>query len=209
MLVIFLILMCIVSLTLHGVMDVTVYNQYSDIELVSPVYFCNHGSYNEYPVERTGGSVMMKIDFNFGLDKLPGGILMYKVQRKGNTESDYQSNIDITLAETVGDMSKMMRLLVVWEIERFGESRVRIVLVEHDNKLILNEDKLAKLYDKVNKQFSRSYNPSRYSWLVSANTVLKTTYEIAQKEGLELKIVISKGIKDCNARPALWIDPER
>jgi hypothetical protein len=209
MLMIFLMLMRTVSLTPRGVMNVTVHNQYSDIELVSPVYFCNRGIYNEYPVERTHIGAMMKIRFQFGLDKLPGGILMYEVQRKGNTESDHQPNIDTTFAETVGDTSKMMRLLVTWKIEHFGEPRVRIVLVEHDNELEWDEDELAKLYNKVNEQFSRSYSPSRYSWLVSANTVLEATYEAAQKEGLELKIAISKGIKDWNTRPALWIDPER
>jgi hypothetical protein len=209
MLEIFLMLMCIVSLTLRGVMDVAVHNQYSDIELVSPVYFCNRGIYNEYPVEKTDGIVMMKIDFSFGLDKLPGGILMYEVQRKGNTESDYRSNIDTTFAETVGNTSKMMRFLVIWKIEHSGEPRVHIVLVEHDNELEWDEDKLAKLYDKANDQSSRHYNPSRYTWLVSANTVLEATYEAVQKEGLELKVVISKGIKDWNTRQALWIDPER
>jgi hypothetical protein len=202
-------LMCIVSLTLHRVMDVTVHNQYSDIELVSPVYFCNHGIYNEYPVKRTDVGAMMKIDFRFGLDKLPRGILMYEVQEKGNIRSDHCLNIDTTSAKMVGDTSKMMRFLVTWKIENFGEPRVRIVLVEHDNDLTLNEDKLAKLYNKVNGQFSKQYSPSRYTWLVSANTVLEATYEAVQKEGLELKVVISKGIKDWNTRPALWIDPER
>jgi hypothetical protein len=190
-------------------MDVIVHNRYSDVELVSPVYFCNHGTYNEYPVERTDIGAMMKIGFSFGLDKLPGGILMYEVRRKGNTESDYQFNIDTTFAETVRDTSKMIRLLVVWKIKHFDEPRVHIVLVEHDIELEWNEDKLAKLYDKVNEQSSRHYNPSRYTWLVSDNIVLKTTYEVAQREGLELKIAISKGIKDWSTRPALWIDPER
>jgi hypothetical protein len=202
-------LTCTVSLTPRGVMDVTVHNQYSDIELVSPVYFCNHGSYNEYPVKRTDIGAVMKIGFSFGLDKLPGGILMYEVQRKGNTESDYRPSIDTTFTETVRDTSKIMRFLVIWKIEYFGEPRIHIVLVEHDHEFVLNEDKLAKLYDKVNEQFSRSYISSKYTWLVSANTVLKTTYEVAQKEGLELKIAISKGVKDWNTRPALWIDPER
>src|SRR5690606_26774778 len=121
--------MCTVSLTLHGVMDVAVHNQYPDIELVSPVYFCNRGVYNEYPVERTDIGAMLKIDFSFGVDKLPGGILMYEVQRKGNTESDHKSSSGATCSECVVDTSKTMRLLVVWTIEQFGEARAHIVLV--------------------------------------------------------------------------------
>jgi hypothetical protein len=201
--------MCTVSLTLRGIMDVTVHNQYPDIELVSPVYFCNRGVYNEYPVERTDVGAMMMISFQFGLDKLPGGILMYGVQRKGNIESDHQFSTDATSIEAVEDTSKITRLLVAWKIEHFGEPKVYIVLVEHDSELEWNEDKQAKLYDKVNEQFTRHCNPSRYTWLVSDNIVLETTYEIAQREGLELKIAIYKGIKDWDTRPALWIDPER
>jgi hypothetical protein len=117
-LAIFLILMCITSLTLHEVMNVTVHNQYSDIELASPVYFCNCGTYNEYPIERTSNGITMKIGFRFGLDKLPGGILMYELQRKGNTKSDHRSRgnakslrpprTDITSTNAVEDTSKMM-----------------------------------------------------------------------------------------------------
>jgi hypothetical protein len=198
-----------ISLAPRGAMNATVYHQYSDIELVSPVYFCNRGIYNEYPVERTNDSVMMKIDFNFGLDKLPGGILMYEVQRERGVMSDRQPNADATPTEVVEDTSKTMRLLVVWEIEHFGEPRVYIVLVKHDNELEWDEDKLAKLYDKVNEQFSSHYNSSRYAWLVRDDIVLETAYEVVQKESFELKIVTSKGIKGWNTRQALWIDTER
>jgi hypothetical protein len=190
-------------------MNMIVRNQYSDIELVSPVYFCNRGSYNEYTVERTGIGAVIKIGFSFGLDKLPGGILMYGVQRKGNIESDHQFSTDATSIEAVEDTSKITRLLVAWKIEHFGEPKVYIVLVEHDSELEWNEDKQAKLYDKVNEQFTRRCNPSRYTWLVSDNIVLETTYKLAQKEALELETTISKGIKDCSARPALRIDTER
>jgi hypothetical protein len=209
MLVIFLMLTHAVSLAPRGVMDVAIYNQYLDIELVSPVCFCDCGIYNEHPVARTDVGAMMKISFQFGLEKLPGGILMCEVQREGNIESDCQFSTDTTSIEAAEDTSKITRLLVAWKIEHFGEPIVRIILVEYDRELVLNEDRLAKLYDKVNEQFPKRYNPSRYTWLLSTNTVLETTYEVAQREGLELKIAISEGVKDWNTRAALWIDPKR
>jgi hypothetical protein len=203
-------LICAVSLILYGIMDVVVHNQYSDIELISPVYFCNRGTYDEYPIEKKDVSTMMRIGFSFGLDKLPGGILMYEVQGSGNTKSDCQPSTDTTSTEAVEVTSKMMRLLVVWKIEHFGEPSVYIVLVEHDKELVLNgEDKLAQLYDKVNDQFSRCYSFSESTWLVCDNTVLKATYEIVQKESFELNIAISKGTKDKYTKSALWIDSER
>jgi hypothetical protein len=52
-LAIFLALICDISLTPYETMVMTVYNQCPDIELASPSYFCNHGTYYEHPVERT------------------------------------------------------------------------------------------------------------------------------------------------------------
>jgi hypothetical protein len=201
-----LILTYTASLTLYGVMNVTIHNQYPDIELISPVYFCNRGAYNEYPIERTDDSATMKIEFRFGLDKLPGGILMYEVQRKEKAKSDHRSNTDTTSTEAIEYTSKMIRLLVVWKFESFRKPRVYIVLAEHDNALVLNEDKLAQLYDKINDVPS-SHNLS--GWLMCDNTALTVTYKTVMKKGHELEITISGGVKNEYTRQALWIDPER
>jgi hypothetical protein len=206
-LVIFPILMCTVSLTLHGVMDVAVHNQYPDIELASPVYFCNRGVYNEYPVERTDIGAMLKIDFSFGLDKLPGGILMYEVRRKGNTESDHQSSTDATSIEGVEDTPKTMRLLVVWKIEHFGEARAHIVLVEHDKELEWDEDRLSELHQKCWYSLNAWIDPARNNWLLDDGAVLETTSKV-MNGGYRWDIFISEG-DIVNVRKPLWIDVER
>jgi hypothetical protein len=132
--------------------------------------------------------------------------LMYEIRRKRNRRSDHQSSINTAYAKVIEEASKMTRLLVAWKIDRSGGSKVRIILVECDDKLVLNEDKLAQLYKRVNDI------PSGYhaiTWLMCDNTVLETTYEIEQKTGIELEITISEGDKDENTKSALWIDPER
>jgi hypothetical protein len=193
MLAIFPVLMRIISFTLHKTMIMMVYNQHPDIELVSPTYFCNRGTYNEYPVEKTDAGTMIKIGFRFGLNKLSEGVLMYEVRGKGNTKFDQQPSADTMSTEVVEDTSEIMRLLVAWKIERPRELGVRIVLVEHDNRLVLNEDKLAELYGKVNDLPSEYYG---HSWLVCNNTVLEVAYETVQEYGFGLKISISKGVED-------------
>jgi hypothetical protein len=207
MLAIFIILTCAISPILYKRMVMTVHNQCSGIELVSPVYFCNCETYYEYPVKRTGLSAMMKIDFRFdpNQDELKG-ILICEMQRKGNTKSDRQLNTDITFNEAIEGTSRMMRLLAVWKIKRFGEHKVHIILVECDNKLVLNEDKLEKLYDKVNDIFLE-YNPSK--WLMSDNTVLGTSYMITREEGTELNIRISEETEKKYTMGPMWIDSER
>jgi hypothetical protein len=204
-----LIFMCTASLTLRATMDITVHNQHPDIELVSSVCFCGGGTYNEYPAKRVNTGTMMKIGFRFGLGKLSGGILMYEVQRKGDAESDHQSSTDITSVEAVEDTSKTMLLLVVWKIEGSRKPKTYIILVEHDNGLVLDEDKLAQLHGTINDQLFIRYKISKSTWLVCDNTILEATYETVQKESFKLKITISKGAKDKYTNLALWIDPER
>jgi hypothetical protein len=215
MLVIFLILMCTASFTLHDTMNVTVHNQYSDIELVSLVYFCKCETYNEYSIERMSTDSIMKIGFRFDLEQdEPGGILMYEVQR--DTKSDRQSSIDPISAKVIKDTSKMIRLLVAWRFERPWTIRARIALTEHDNELVLNEDKLAQLYDKIYDIPSEVYNLFfRYdgiyksTWLICNNTVLKEADEVIFEKGIELKITISEGVEDKYTVKPLWIDSTR
>jgi hypothetical protein len=209
MLATFLMLMCTVSLILYETMNVTVHNRSPAIESVSPVYFCNSGACSEYSVERTDASDVIKASYRFGLDKLPGGILMCEVQRKGYIESDHQLNADTTSTEAVENVSEIMRLLVIWKINILWWPRIQIVLAEHDNELLLSEDKLTQLYSKVNEQFFGRHDAAENTWLVCNNTVLETTYEIVQKAGVELKIIITKSVNDLIARPTFWIDPER
>jgi hypothetical protein len=154
-------------------------------------------------------STMVKISLSFSLDKLHSGILIYELQRKGNEASSRQSSANTTSTEVIENTSKMMRLLVTWKIDRSWESRVHIVLVEHNSELVLNEDKLAQLYDRVNDQISRRYNTSKSTWLVYDNAVLEVTYKAIQKEDFGLKVDIFKGAKDEYTKSALWIDPER
>jgi hypothetical protein len=212
MLVISLMLMRTTSLTLHKTMDVAVHNRYPDIELTSPAYFCSHGTLYEYPIETADTGAMMKTGFRYdhGQDEY-GSILMYKVQRK--VKSDHQSNTDITSVE---DTWERIRLLVAWKFKRSKGLNVRIMLVEHDMWLVLNEDNLAKLYEKINDipsgvyiLFFRHDGIYKSTWLIGDDTVLEVAYEVICKECIELKIIISEGAKDKDAKLALWIDSER
>jgi hypothetical protein len=205
MLMIFPMLMYVFSLTFRGAMNMTVHNLCPDIELASPVYFCNLVKYYEYPVKRTNTGTMMTIDFRFNPDQdESGGILMYEIQRKNNVKSDHQANIDTISAKVIEVASKMMRLLVTWKIKRSGKPKVNIMLVEYDDELVLNEDKLAQLYGKINDISSGN---SSFGWLMYDNTVLVAKYEVAEEKDLELKITISKGAK--YTMNSMWINSER
>jgi hypothetical protein len=135
-----------VSFTFPEKMVMTVHNRYLGIELASPVHFCNHGTYYEYS-KRTDTGAMMKLDFRSDPDQAESwGILMYKVQRRGTIRSNQQSSTDTIYAKVIEEASKKIRLLITWKIKRSEAPKLNVMLVEHDNTLILNEDRLVKLH---------------------------------------------------------------
>jgi hypothetical protein len=217
MLVIFFILMCTASLTLHKTIDLTVHNQYSDIELASPAYFHNCEIYNQYSIKRTNAGIMLKTGFRFGLDQNePGGILMYKVKRKENAESNYQSSTNTTSVTHIEDTLRMMQLLVAWKTDHPQKFNVRIVLVEHVNEFVLNETKLAQLYSKINDMPSEVYDwilkygsICKSKWLMCNNKVLEATDEKLIYGKDELKINISEGAEDKDTMKPMRLDPEK
>jgi hypothetical protein len=193
-----------------------VHHQYPDIELGSPICFCSNGAYYVYPVKKVDDGIVMNISFRLDQDE-PGGILMYKVQRNGNARSD-QSNIDTIYAKVIEEASKMMLILITWKIERSGEPKVNIILVEYDSNSILSKDKLARLYDKIIDMHidyypcilcSGIYIYFEYTVLMYNNTALKITYEVMEEVEPELKITISEGVEDEYTMKPMWINPER
>jgi hypothetical protein len=207
MLAMFLMLTCAVSLTLHEVIPVTIYKRHPDIELVSPIYFCAGGAYYEYRVERVDKGVVMKFDFRFDLDRdEPGSILMYEIRKKGHAISDHQSGTDTIYTKAIENASKMTQLLVFWKIKQHEDSESSVILVEYDNELFLNEDKLAQLYENVNDM---PYDCYKCTWSMCNNTTLDAKPWTIRRTDPRLMIEISIGFNEHdNIRPT-WIDPER
>jgi hypothetical protein len=201
------VLTCTGSLTLHKTMIMTVHNQYPDIELESPAYFCNRGKLYEHHIEGTNAGAMIDIDLKFDIDQDElGGILIYEVRKRESIEFDHQSIISAMAARAIGETSEMIRFSILWKIKRFERPKVNTMLIECDNELVSNEDKLAQLYDNID---SRLPNYDRHTWLMCNNTALKGKYDVEQEEGLELKIDISEGVKNEDNIKPIWIDSTR
>jgi hypothetical protein len=88
------------------------------------------------------------------------------------------------------------------------EPRLNVMFVECDNKLVLSEDKLAKLYDEIDNQFFEYY-PSRYTWLMCDHIALAASYKVAREKGIELKIAVFKSLRTPDVIKSVWIDSER
>jgi hypothetical protein len=181
-------------------MMMTISNRHSDIELVSPVYFCAGGTHYAYPVEQKDKGVAMKFDFRFDPDQdESGGILMYEIQRKENAKSNQPSKI-------IEEAPKTIRLLVIWKTKHLKEPKLSVILVEYDNKLVLNENKLAQLYEKFNDIPANYY---RNTWLMWDNITLDESRKLLWHTSFELEIIISKGFRGSDIIRPMWIDSER
>jgi hypothetical protein len=186
-------------------MFMTIDNQHPNIELVSPVHFCNCGEYYEYPVKRTDDGVMMNIRFIFGLGKGNSrGILTYKVQRNAGLE--HQSSIDPMSAKIIEEALKRTRLLITWEIEAFEEPKIKVILAEYENESDLDEDKLEQLYEKFNSISNTCYKSTFFMY---DNTALEVEYETVQETSLESKLTISEASADLDTVRSMWIESER
>jgi hypothetical protein len=206
MLMIFSILMHIVSLTFQKAMVITVRGQYPDMKPISSVYFCNHGTHYEYP-KRTNTGTVMKVEFRFDSDQdVFEGILMCKVRRERDIRFNQQSSTNTIYTKVIEEASKMMQLLVTWKIERLGRLKVNVILIEYDDGLVLNEDKLKQLYDKVNN-IPTNYNESK--WLMCDNTVLEVAHKAVHKAILESTITIFEGPRCCDSIKPMRIDSSR
>jgi hypothetical protein len=202
-------LTCTASLIPRGTMDVTVNNHYSDFEISKPLYFCERRAHDGRPIERIGTGNMTKIGFRFGSERLPSGILIYELRRKGNVEPDYRLDVGIISLEPIEDISRIMQLLVIWKFDPSEEVTIHVMLVEHSNELTLNEDKLEQLYNKIDNQLPKHSDSRKRTWLVTASEVLAVTYKVIHEEDFKLKIDISEGVVDKDTIKPIWIDPYR
>jgi hypothetical protein len=191
-----------VNPTLRRTVVITVHNQYPGIELLSPVHFCNRCTHYECHSKRIGDDNMVKIEFRYDFDQdKPGAILMYGLQ--GEAGSNHRSSTN----KVIEDASKMVGLLVAWRIERSRKLKVNKMLVEYSDELVLDEDKLGQLYDKINDLLP--FYTSKRTWSMSNNTTLAVVYEVVQEASLELEIAIYKRFRDSSTIEPVWIDPTR
>jgi hypothetical protein len=155
------------------------------------------GRWNVAPDQEINVNAIMRncIEFDTRQDILKG-ILAYRTHIQ-HTESD----------QSVQDESKCIWLLVVWCVEYKKGLHVHALLVEHDNELEWDEDRLSELHQKCWYSLNAWIDPARNNWLLDDGAVLETTSKV-MNGGYRWDIFISEG-DIVNVRKPLWIDVER
>jgi hypothetical protein len=159
-------------------------NQFSGIELVSPVYCSENAECYLPPNQRVYADSATQVGFNIDPDQESIGVLIYKLQRKDINEL----NEEAIYSE---DEATSTQIFMVWKVKNSRELYVYSRLIEHDKDHIWNRDRLMKLA-KSYELFNIQHGPIKETWLMHDNTVLMTGLNMThEKECYKLEITIS------------------
>jgi hypothetical protein len=174
-------------------------NRCTNIELVSPVYFTKDTTCHIQFPQQVNTNHIIQANFITGVDRdIFGGILLYRLQRKRDDESDGRYDKDKSTPMST-------QLLVIWRygIDKFYPG---VWLIEHESTFAWDKDKLKRLYNVYGSQY---YDYSNMEiWLLYDNIKLKTVYETSHG-GLEMKVIISEDESSLYSRNPLWINSNR
>jgi hypothetical protein len=185
------------------VFPILVHNRCSDFELVSPVYFGHNVIWHIPPDQKVGVNAVTRAIFGRDINKYTfESVLIYKLQRKKQFESNGQPNTDSTFTE---DTSTSLQLLVIWRSDVRYENgcSMHALLIKHSNAITWNEDTLEKLHSMYLDPLRDNYN-IKDRWLLDDTTVLMITSKWKENNCL-FKITISEGARKDDSMEPLWI----
>jgi hypothetical protein len=194
---------CLRALNARSKVKLIIHHQSPSIELVSPLYYSDGTEWYLLPEQRVDVGLTMQAGFNIDLSQEePTGILMYKLKRKNNEQSNNEiiSNKEEAIC---------VQFIIIWNAWRLGELSVASDLIEHDKDRIWDEDKLVELI-KCYKLFNIQHETIEETILMRDNTMLMTILNATREEEYyKLDMTISEtSIKDDTRRP-YYFDMDR
>jgi hypothetical protein len=159
--------------------------------LISPEYFGSDIIWYIPPDQKVNTNT--KARAIFGKDETRReftNALIYRLQRKGSLESD------------VDNTSISHQLLVIWKYDHRYEYYIRVLLIKHDNTIILNEDKLKEL-DYPPFTLLRNGCNIKNKWLLDNATalIIKSEWEVDRA----IKIIVSGGTGENGSMESIHI----
>jgi hypothetical protein len=186
-------------------LNITIRNPYSDLELTSPVYYSNGTTCYVSPRQQACIGITLA---SFEIDsqqKDVRGALLYKLQRKHTTKADNWPNSN---TESIENTAINTYLLVVWEIGDYYHT-FPVCLIECNNDLTWDEDKLWVLHHQYINHLYNDYNYSTCTWLTNDNILIRTRSNITFGSDYKVDIIISEVTGAYDLFKPMKIDPER
>jgi hypothetical protein len=184
--------------------SVTIHNQCSYTELISPIYFGNGAICPKLSGQQMDVNTKMSVCFDIYIiqDDFESALLL-ELQRY----FDSQYSMDTLTTETNETIHVYM--LVAWKVKD-SKFFVYVALIEHNKELTWSEDKLKKLYNENCNRLMECNDTMLDTWLVGDNIALKTTFSARNLKGaLELNISISEEKRNDYAIRPLRVDLEK
>jgi hypothetical protein len=157
-----------ISLFLHHVFQVSIDNQCSDFELVSPKYFGSNIIWHRPPDQKVNSNTIRSASF-----------------AKEVTKDEFSSALLYRLQKSLDDTS--LSLLVIWGFNTWYEFSSRVLLIKHSHTITWNEDTLEKLHTMY-LALCKDDHMMEDAWLLDDTTILLTT---SKRQNIECSIAIT------------------
>jgi hypothetical protein len=156
--------------------------------LVSPEYFGSNIVWDIVPNQKVDVNTMTRTIFEENTSERGfTSVLTYKLRRKGS----FESNEDNVSTENTSTSSQ---LLVIWRSDSQYECSIHVLLINHDNTITLNEDKVKEL-NYPSLTLLRNGHIVKNTWLLDYEAVLMTTSKW-EKRIRKIEITISEGTEE-------------
>jgi hypothetical protein len=196
--------MCVVSIDKKA-LNITICNQYPDLELTSPSHFSTAKTCHVSPSQQTDDGNMIEASFRiYSWQYHCKGALLYKLQKKYAIKADNQPNDSTTSVENT---ATNMYLMVAWNVactRRFG-----VCLIECTNDFTWDANRLCALCKKYYSQLYTYYKPNTITWSMHNGTAMKIRSDITYEPDYKLDIVISEATVNYNTKELMKIYPKR
>jgi hypothetical protein len=195
--------MCAVSLDRK--LNITIRNQYPNLELSFPIYFSN-GTTNYLSLNQQT-SISNVMETSFGIDPKQKDlkcVSLYKLQRKhvniiGNWPSSSTAHL-----KNITDMY----LLVAWVAKDY-DHKFCVYLIEPTDYYAWDEDKLWALYREYSTKFCMNHASRTITWLMKSGSMMEMRLDVTYGSDYKLDIILSRETKEDDIERSIKIDPKR
>jgi hypothetical protein len=183
--------------------QININNQYSSLELTSPVYFSNSTCHIS-PSQQTDVGVALA---SFGIassQKDVKGALLYKLQRKYATGTDNYLNSSTV---PIKNAATNLCLLVVWNIT-YDDHKFYVCLLKCTDDFTWDEDKLWALCHQYNDQI-KAYEYIVGTWSIHGGQGMQIKREVIYSSDYRLNIIIYERARKYNMNEPMRVDSKR
>jgi hypothetical protein len=154
----------------HAAMEVEICNRCSDIELVDPLYFSD-GAVCCKPLKQKvapGDTLATAFKINFGRTDFEGA-LMCRLRKRTNNDKKFSTDT----INTDEKLSSHIRFIVGWKLVNPQGPRIYMLLIEHGENLVWNENKLAEKHNEFRGRLSVHSSAVTDIWSMEDGSVLR------------------------------------